>query len=159
MASLKLTNMSFSIHCKLFILKNIEITHVFSCISICRVPRKLFEHEAVMPSVQTSSEGPGKCKCNETNMCDRFLAYFTWFQHKTRWKRRLNIKYPFSYTWFLKSNGVSVNFRTSVRRHNVIYTRATLSRTKASAKWSVTAATLSSVTSCMQIRAQLRLFK
>ena len=40
---------------------NIGITHVFSCINICRVPRKLFEHEAVRPSVQTSPEGPGKC--------------------------------------------------------------------------------------------------
>ena len=30
---------------------NIGITHVFSCINICRVPRKLFEHEAVRPSV------------------------------------------------------------------------------------------------------------
>ena len=40
---------------------NIGITHVFSCINICRVSRKLFEHEAVRPSVQTSSEGPGKC--------------------------------------------------------------------------------------------------
>ena len=27
----------------------------------CRVLRMLFEHEAVRPSVQTSSEGPGKC--------------------------------------------------------------------------------------------------
>ena len=33
----------------------------FSCINICRVPRKLDEHEAVRPSVQTSHEGPGKC--------------------------------------------------------------------------------------------------
>ena len=41
--------------------KNIGITHVFSCINICRVPRMLFEHEADRPSVQTSSEGPGKC--------------------------------------------------------------------------------------------------
>ena len=40
---------------------NIGITHVFSCINICRVPRMLFEHEADRPSVQTSSEGPGKC--------------------------------------------------------------------------------------------------
>ena len=39
----------------------IGITHVFSCINICRVLRMLFEHEAVRPSVQTSSEGPGKC--------------------------------------------------------------------------------------------------
>ena len=40
---------------------NIGITHVFSCINICLVTRKLIEHEAVRPSVQTSSEGPGKC--------------------------------------------------------------------------------------------------
>ena len=40
---------------------NMGITHVFSCINICGVPRKLFEHEAIRPSVQTSSEGPGKC--------------------------------------------------------------------------------------------------
>ena len=52
-----------------------------------------------------------------------------------------------------------MNFRTSLRRQNVIYTRATFSRTKVSAKWSVTAATLSSVTSCMEIRAQCRLFQ
>ena len=31
--------------------KAIWITHVFSCINICWVPRKLFEHEAVRPSV------------------------------------------------------------------------------------------------------------
>ena len=37
------------------------ITHVFSCINICLVPRKLFEHEANRLSVQTSSEVPGKC--------------------------------------------------------------------------------------------------
>ena len=53
-------------------LENIGITHVFSCVNICRVPRKLFEHKAVRPSVQTPSEGPGKCKCNETSMSDRY---------------------------------------------------------------------------------------
>ena len=31
--------------------KNIRITHVFSCINICRVPGMLFEHEADRPSV------------------------------------------------------------------------------------------------------------
>ena len=41
--------------------ENIRITHVFSCINIRRVPRKLFGHEAVRLSVQTSSEGTGKC--------------------------------------------------------------------------------------------------
>ena len=68
----------------------------------------------------------------------------------------LNI--PFLTLDFSKQNGVSINFRTSLRRHNVIYTRATFSRTKASAKWSVTAATHSNETSCMRIRAQFRLF-
>ena len=33
----------------------------FSCINICRVAMKLFEHEAFRLSVQTSSEGRGKC--------------------------------------------------------------------------------------------------
>ena len=64
---------------------------------------------------------------------------------------------PFLTLDFSKQNGVSVNFRTSLRRPNVIYMRATFSWTKASAKWSVTAATHSSETSCMQIRAQFRL--
>ena len=51
---------------------NIRITHVFSCINICRVPRKLFEHEAARSSVQISSKGPGKCYCNEITMDDRY---------------------------------------------------------------------------------------
>ena len=85
------------------------------------------------------------------------LAYFTWFQHKTGWKRLLKIKYPFSYTWYLKTKWRQR--QTFERRHNVIFTRAMFSWMKASAKWSVTAATLSSVTSCMQIGAQFRLFQ
>ena len=44
----------------------------FSCINICWIPRKLFEHEAVRPIVQTSSEGPGKQTCVIV-----ILAYFT----------------------------------------------------------------------------------
>ena len=39
----------------------IGIAHVFSCINVYPVSRKLFEHEAVRPIVQTSSKGPGKC--------------------------------------------------------------------------------------------------
>ena len=60
----------------------IGITLVFSCINICRVSRKLFEHEAVRPSVLISSEGPDKCKCTETNMCDRYSFIFYLFQSK-----------------------------------------------------------------------------
>ena len=44
------------------------------------MPRKLFEHEAAWPSVQTFSEGPVKCKCNENNRCDRYSCSFTWLQ-------------------------------------------------------------------------------
>ena len=54
---------------------NKGITPGFSCINICRVPRKLLKHEAARPSVQTSSEGPGKCYCTETNMCDSCILY------------------------------------------------------------------------------------
>ena len=43
--------------------KNKGIINVFSCINICRDPRKLFEHE-----------GPGICLCTETNMCDRYFC-------------------------------------------------------------------------------------
>ena len=50
----------------------IGITHVFSIINICQVPWMLLEHEAVRPSAQTLSEGPGKYQCNETNMCDHY---------------------------------------------------------------------------------------
>ena len=87
------------------------------------------------------------------------LAYFTWFQDKLRWKRILNVKNPFSYTWFLKTKWRQPQ---TFERHYVAttsYTRATFSRTKASAKWSVTSATPSRVTSCIQIRAQIRPFQ
>ena len=71
--------------------------------------------------------------------------------------KTLNI--PFLTLDISKQNGVRVNFRKSLRRHNVIYTCATFSRAKALAKWWVTATTHRSVTSCMQIRAQFRLFQ
>ena len=41
------------------------------CINICWAPRKLFEQEATRQSVPISSEGPGKCYCNEITMDDR----------------------------------------------------------------------------------------
>ena len=65
---------------------NIGITNVFSCINICRVPRKLFEHKAIRPSVQTSSEGTGN-EMKQTCVIV-ILAYFTWFQQNTHRKHR-----------------------------------------------------------------------
>ena len=41
--------------------QNIGITHVFSCINICWVPRKLFGHEADRTSAQTYPKGPSNC--------------------------------------------------------------------------------------------------
>ena len=74
MLSLPELSIIFMLHvCGIY---TIGITHVFLCINICRVPRKLFEYKADRPSVETSSEGPGKCKCNETNMCDRYSCIF-----------------------------------------------------------------------------------
>ena len=88
------------------------------------------------------------------------LAYFTWFQHKPRWNRLLNIKY-IHFLHLISQNKMASasNFRTSLRHHNVIYTRATFPRTKSSAKWSVTAATLSRVTLCIHIRAKFMPFQ
>ena len=85
-------------------------------------------------------------------MCDRYSCINYLINSAETVAETLNIP-------FLTLDFSSVNFRTSLRRHNVIYTRATFSRTKASAKWSVKAATHFSVASCMQIRAQFRLFQ
>ena len=38
----------------------------------CLNTRKLFEDEAARPSAQISSDGPGKCYCNEIIMDDRY---------------------------------------------------------------------------------------
>ena len=80
----------------------IGITHVFSCISICRVPRMLFEHAVSRLNVQTSSEGPGKCLCNETNMCDRYscIPYSNPFRTENAAK---TLNRPFFYTGFLET--------------------------------------------------------
>ena len=53
--------------------------HIFPCINICQVPRKLFEHEANRQSVKKSSDGPSKCYCNETYMCNECNDYSSIF--------------------------------------------------------------------------------
>ena len=101
---------------------NIGVTNVFSCINICRVPRKLFEHKANSLSVQTSPEGPGKCECNETNMCDCYSCIFylipTQFALKTQLKHKI---VHFLTLDFSKQNGVGcklLNVITSSQHHN-----------------------------------------
>ena len=39
-------------------ISNIGIIRGFSCINICRIPRKLFEHETNRPSVKTFQKDP-----------------------------------------------------------------------------------------------------
>ena len=59
---------------------NIGITHVFSCINICRVPRMLFEHEADRPSVQHHLRDPASVNAKKQTCVIVILAYFTLFQ-------------------------------------------------------------------------------
>ena len=59
---------------------NIGITHVFSCIDICRVPGMLFEHEADRPSVQHHPRDPASVNAMKQTCVIVILAYFTLFQ-------------------------------------------------------------------------------
>ena len=59
---------------------NIGITHVFSCINICQVPRMLFEHEADRPSVQHHPKDPASVNAMKQTCMIVILAYFTLFQ-------------------------------------------------------------------------------
>ena len=103
-----------NIQCIVIKMLSIGITHVFSCINICQVQRKLFEHEADRPSTQTSPEGPGKCLCNETNMCECNLAYFTLFQLNSHRKLCQNIKMSIFLHWIsLNKMASAVNFPMS----------------------------------------------
>ena len=58
----------------------IGITHVFSCINICRVPRVLFKHEADRPSVQHHPRDPASVNAMKQTCVIVILAYFTLFQ-------------------------------------------------------------------------------
>ena len=58
----------------------IGITHVFSCINICRVPRMLFEREADRPSVQHHPRDLASVNAMKQTCVIVILAYFTLFQ-------------------------------------------------------------------------------
>ena len=53
-----------------FMASHIRITHGFSCINICGILSKLFEHGAPKPTDKISFEGSGKCYCNKITMDD-----------------------------------------------------------------------------------------
>ena len=56
---------------------NIGITHVFSCIKICRVPRMLLEHEADRQSVQNHPRDPACVNAMKQACVIVVLAYLT----------------------------------------------------------------------------------
>ena len=58
----------------------IGITHSFSCINICRVPRMLFEHEAVRSSVQHLTRDQASVNALKQTCMIVIFAYFTLFQ-------------------------------------------------------------------------------
>ena len=66
---------------------NIGITHVFSCINICRVPRMLFEHEADRHHPQHHPRDPASVNAMKQTCVIVILAYFTLFQLNSHWKR------------------------------------------------------------------------
>ena len=70
----------------------IGITHVFSCINICRVPRMLFEHEA--------DRDPAIVNAMKQTCVIVILAYFTLFQPNSHRKRCENSKLFIFYTGF-----------------------------------------------------------
>ena len=57
--------------------KNIGITHVFSCMNICWVPRMLFELEADRPSVLHHPRDPASVYAMKQTCVVIILAYVT----------------------------------------------------------------------------------
>ena len=55
----------------------IGITHVFSCVNILTVRRKLFDHEAIRPSVQNCPRDPASVNAMKQTCVIVILAYFT----------------------------------------------------------------------------------
>ena len=101
-------------HCQLKRLLNIGITHVFSCINICRGPRMLFEHEADRPSVQHHPRDPASVNAMKQTCVIVILAYFTLFQPNSHRKCCQNTKLSIFLHWIsLNKTASAVYFRTS----------------------------------------------
>ena len=101
-------------------LANIGITHVFSSINICRSRGSCLNTRLLGRVFKHRPRDPACVNAMKQTCVIVILVYFTWFQHKPRWKRRLNIKYPFSYAWFLKTKWRLCqlsNVITSPQRH------------------------------------------
>ena len=86
--------------------KNIGITHVFSCINICRVPRKLFEREADRPSVQHHPRDPASVNAMKQTCVIVILAYLPYSSPNRTENAAKTLNCPFLTLDFSKQNGV-----------------------------------------------------
>ena len=81
---------------------NIGITHVFSCINICLVPRMLFEHKADRPRVQHHPRDLASVNAMKQTCVIVILAYFTLITAQFCTENAAEtLNCPFSYTEFL----------------------------------------------------------
>ena len=99
---------------------NIGIIHVFSCINICRVPRKLFEHEADRPSVQHHPRDPASVNAMKQTCVIFFLHILPYSSSIRTENMAKTLNCPFSYTGFLKTKWRRL---CTFERHYVITVR------------------------------------
>ena len=77
---IELSNMGNYKGISVLVCENIGITHVFSCINICLVPRMLFQHKADRPIVKHHLRDPASVNAMKQTCVIVILAYFTLFQ-------------------------------------------------------------------------------
>ena len=84
----------------------IGITHVISCINICRVPKELFKQEADRQSVQTSPDGTRQVLMQWNNMWSLFFHFYL-ITTNSHWNAAKTLNIHFLTRDFSKQNGVS----------------------------------------------------
>ena len=123
----------------------VGIIHVFSCINICRIPRKMLL-EAAWPSVQTSSRDTASVNAMKQT-CDCYSCILHDSSLKSHRKHRNNIKiFVFRMLILVVQNGVGLQNRTLKKS----FPLTMLTSTKAQTKCSFRAVMFCRVTSCKQ---------
>ena len=89
---------------------NIGITHVFSCINICRNHRKLLEHEAVRRVFKYLPRGPASVNAMKQT-CVIVISFFLIPTQKPTENSAITLKYHFLH-WFSPNKMASaLNFQ------------------------------------------------
>ena len=88
------------------------ITHVFHALTFAGPEDIVWTRSCLGQVFKLRPRDPASVNAMKQTCSIDILAYFTWFQPKLRWKRRLNINISlFLHTLdFCKQNGVSVKF-------------------------------------------------